>query len=190
MESLQNQFLLAMPGLSDPYFKRSVVYVCEHNDEGAMGLVINIPVDLSVEGLLEQIELPEHQEAEEDERDSLDKPVYQGGPMARERGFVLHSPKPGFNSSMQLSSELMITTSKDVLETLGTGSEPNDYLVTLGYAGWGAGQLEQEIADNSWLTLPATTDIIFDVPSHQRWEAAAKHLGIDIWQLSSDAGHA
>ncbi|GGA97096.1 UPF0301 protein [Agarivorans gilvus] len=187
INTLQNQFLIAMPSLNDPFFKRSVVYLCEHNEDGAMGLVINVPVDLSVESLLQQVELHENSEMI---REDLNRPVYQGGPVAQERGFVLHSPMKGFNSSLKVSDELMVTTSKDVLDTLGTDAQPHDYIVTLGYASWEAGQLEQEIADNSWLTLPASTEIIFDTPSHKRWEAAAKSLGIDIWQLSSEVGHA
>ncbi len=187
INTLQNQFLIAMPSLEDPFFKRSVVYLCEHNDEGAMGLVINVPVDLSVESLLQQIEL---QDQAEMIREDLDRPVYQGGPVSQERGFVLHSPVKGFSSSLKVSEELMVTTSKDVLDTLGTDSQPSEYIVTLGYASWEAGQLEQEIAENSWLTLPASTDIIFSTPIHKRWEAAAKSLGIDIWQLSNQVGHA
>ncbi|WP_432451796.1 MULTISPECIES: YqgE/AlgH family protein [unclassified Agarivorans] len=187
MNTLQNQFLLAMPSLNDPFFKRAVVYICEHNEQGAMGLVINVPVDLSVESLLAQIEL---HDATEVHREHLDRPVYQGGPVALERGFVLHSSMHGFSSSLKVSDDLMVTTSKDVLDTLGTDAQPSDYIVTLGYASWEAGQLEQEIADNYWLTLPANSEIIFKVPSNKRWEAAAKSLGIDVWQLSSEVGHA
>lgn len=187
MESLQNQFLIAMPSLKDPFFQRAVVYICEHNDEGAMGLVINIPVDLSLEALLNQIDL---EDAPEPAQELARHPVFQGGPVSQERGFVLHSPKPGFSSSLTLSNELMVTTSKDILAALGTEEEPERYLVTLGYAGWGAGQLEAEMASNSWLNLPADPSIIFDVPIPERWEAAAKKMGIDAWQLTDQIGHA
>jgi putative transcriptional regulator len=187
MESLQNQFLIAMPNLKDPYFHRAVIYVCEHNEEGAMGLVINIPVDLSLEALLSQIDL---EDAPETIHSLAGHPVFQGGPVAQERGFVLHSPKPGYSSSLSLSDELMVTTSTDVLAALGTHNEPEHYLVTLGYAGWSAGQLEEELASNSWLNLPADPAIIFDVPSKERWETAAKKIGIDIWQISDQVGHA
>lgn len=187
MENLQNQFLIAMPGFTDPYFKQAVVYVCEHNEDGAMGLVINIPVDLTIDSLLSQIDL---MDAHQDLKTLAGHHVYQGGPVAQERGFVLHTPKNGFTSSLSLSDQLMITTSKDVLTSLGTTAQPEHYLVTLGYAGWAAGQLEQEIANNSWLNIPADPDIIFNTPTHLRWEAAARQLGFEPWQLTSSVGHA
>jgi len=186
MESLENHFLIAMPSLKDPFFKRSVTYLCEHNDDGAMGLIINIPVDLTLADLLKQLDI----DIDSGSRRNLDSQILQGGPVAPERGFVLHTPQFGYASSMELNDQLMVTTSKDILEVLGTASEPDKYLVTLGYAGWSPGQLEQELSDNSWLTIPASNDIIFDTPLHQRWELAAKRLGIDIWQLTGDAGHA
>ncbi len=186
MQSLQNHFLLAMPSLKGPYFERSVTYICEHNDDGAMGLVINLALDLHIAELLEQIDI----EPSSPRVNNLAKPVLQGGPVSPDRGFVLHSPMQGFDSSLKLHDDFMVTTSKDVLATLGTKDEPSQYLMALGYAGWSPGQLEQELADNSWLTLPASPDIMFNTPIHKRWEQAATNLGIDIWQLSSEIGHA
>ncbi|ATG73335.1 DUF179 domain-containing protein [Zobellella denitrificans] len=184
MDSLQHHFLIAMPSLKDPFFAGSVTYICEHNDDGAMGLVINIPIDMKVHELLHQLEL------EPEDSPSLDRPVLQGGPVAADRGFVLHSPVEGFSSSQQLAEDLMITTSRDVLEVLGTEQEPEHYLVALGYAGWTPGQLEQELVENSWLTIPADTALIFDTPLGQRWHQAIGRLGVDSRQLSSQVGHA
>lgn len=187
MSNLQGKLLVAMPTLADSYFQRSVTYVCEHNDEGAMGLVINQPIELSVSELLKHVEALE-QTAESGT--ALEKPVFSGGPVSPERGFVLHSAQPGYGNSMTLPEALMVTTSKDILMSLGTEQCPEKYLVTLGYAGWEAGQLEQEIAKNNWLTLPASPDLIFDVPVEKRWEEAVKRLGFDVWQISPFAGHA
>ncbi|MFH7564303.1 MULTISPECIES: YqgE/AlgH family protein [Oceanimonas] len=184
MDSLEHHFLIAMPSLKDPFFAGSVTYVCEHNEEGAMGLVINIPVDMQLHELLHQLELTPEDIPE------LDQPVLQGGPVAADRGFVLHTPVEGFNSSQMLADDLMVTTSRDVLETLGTDDAPEKYLVTLGYAGWTPGQLEQELVENSWLTVPADSSLIFDTPIGQRWHQAIGRLGIDSRQLSSQVGHA
>ncbi|MCC5854506.1 MAG: YqgE/AlgH family protein [Idiomarina sp.] len=185
MNSLQNHFLVAMPGLDDPFFHRSVTYICEHNDEGAMGLIINQPVEMTVAQLLEQIEI----EVPEDPR-VASAMVLQGGPVGTDRGFVLHSPQDGWRSSLLLAQDIMITTSKDILVALGSDRAPKNYMLTLGYAGWEAGQLEQELTDNSWLTIEADADILFNTPIHERWAKATSRLGIDIWQVSSDAGHA
>jgi len=184
MDSLENQLLIAMPTLSDPYFNKTVTYICEHNDDGAMGLIINLPVNLTLNELLEQIDA--------DNKDclSLEQPVLTGGPVAPQRGFVLHSPQHCWTSSLSLSSDLMITTSKDILMALGTEEAPESYVVTLGYAGWGPGQLEQEILENSWLTTPADADIIFNTPIEMRWKKATEKLGIDLAHLSNDIGHA
>lgn len=185
MQSLQNHFLIAMPDLDDSFFERTVTYICEHNDEGAMGLVINQPVDLSLSNLLEQIEI--RAPGDSAMRDSL---VYAGGPVATDRGFVLHKPQEGWRSSMQLSDDIMITTSRDILQSLGSPDAPDKFLLTLGYAGWDAGQLEQELASNSWLTIPADADILFATPSSERWQKATEKLGINLWQLAPGAGHA
>lgn len=185
MNSLQHHFLVAMPGLDDPFFNRSVTYVCEHNDEGAMGLVINQPVELNMAQLLKQIEI----QAEPDQK--LERmPVFSGGPVATDRGFVLHSPQEGWRSSLLLGDGIMVTTSKDILEAFGSDRAPSKYLLALGYAGWEAGQLEEELAENSWLTIPADADIVFNTPIQERWQKATAKLGIDVWQLSRDSGHA
>ncbi len=184
MESLENQFLIAMPSLNDPYFNKTVTYICEHNDDGAMGLIINLPVNLTLNELLAQLD------EKKDELPELAQQVLTGGPVSTDRGFVLHSPQPGWRSSLALSDELMITTSKDILMALGSDKAPEHYMVTLGYAGWGPGQLEQEIQANSWLTMPADSDILFNTPIEQRWQKATEKLGIDLAHLSSDVGHA
>jgi putative transcriptional regulator len=184
MESLENQLLIAMPSLADPFFSKTVTYICEHNDHGAMGLIINLPVDITLNELLNQID--QHKPY----ADILEQRVLSGGPVAPNRGFVLHSPQSGWSSSLALSNEVMITTSKDILMSLGTDAAPMRYLVTLGYAGWSAGQLEQELAENSWLTIAADSEILFNTPAEQRWHKATKKLGIDLMHLSNDVGHA
>lgn len=184
MESLENQLLVAMPSLKDPFFNKTVTYICEHNDQGAMGLIINIPVDISLGELLSQF----HEDPEI--TSSLQDMVYSGGPVAPERGFVLHSPQDCWSSSLALSKDIMITTSKDILMALGTDKQPEKYIIVLGYAGWEAGQLEQEILDNSWLTTPADSDIVFDIPFERRWQKATEKMGIDVAHLSNDVGHA
>lgn len=186
--NLQHHFLIAMPSLQDPLFKRSVVYICEHNDDGAMGIVINKPVEnFTVESVLHKLSiLPENR----DPAIRLDKPVFAGGPLADDRGFILHTPRDGFGSSIGISDHTMITTSKDVLETLGTAEQPDDVLVALGYAGWERGQLENELLENAWLTSPADSDILFHTPIANRWREAAKKLGIDIHNIANQAGHA
>ncbi|WP_085299506.1 YqgE/AlgH family protein [Cognaticolwellia mytili] len=184
MDSLENQLLIAMPSLDDSYFNKTVTYICEHNAEGAMGLIINLPINVSLNELLTQID--------EDKAESpeLDQQVLTGGPVSQDRGFVLHSTQAGWNSSLALSDEVMITTSKDILLALGTEEAPEKYMVTLGYAGWGPGQLEEEIKANSWLTTPADGDIIFNTPIEQRWKKATTMLGIDLAHLSNEIGHA
>jgi|TARA_B110000908_G_scaffold160346_1_gene203484 putative transcriptional regulator len=193
MNSLENQLLIAMPTLADSYFNKTVTYICEHNDEGAMGVIINLPVNLSLNELLTQLEEEKdkgHAEESNIYTDKLEQPVLSGGPLARERGFVLHSPQSGWSSSLSLSDDIMITTSKDILLSLGTKEAPECYIVTLGYAGWGPGQLEEELISNSWLTTAADADILFNTPLEQRWKKATEKLGIDIAHLSSDVGHA
>ncbi|GAW94739.1 uncharacterized protein family UPF0301 [Colwellia marinimaniae] len=206
MMSLENQLLIAMPTLADPYFQKTVTYICEHNKAGAMGLIINLPVNITVADLLKQIEpveaakndscdLPDNSDSTEttavtDSKNSLKQLVLSGGPLAQHRGFVLHSSQTGWNSSLTLSKELMITTSKDILMALGTEKEPEQFMVTLGYASWGPGQLEQELQANSWLTAPADSEILFNTPIEQRWKKATEILGIDLAHLSSDIGHA
>ncbi|WP_018693623.1 YqgE/AlgH family protein [Algicola sagamiensis] len=185
MQNLQDHFLIAMPALRDSYFERSVTYICEHSEEGAMGLVINQPISLTIRELLTQIEIDSTDEFSQEENS-----VFAGGPVQNDRGFVLHSPGGTWNSSMQLTKDVSITTSKDILEAIGNNLAPEKFLVTLGYAGWSEGQLEQELIDNTWLTIPADEEILFDVPIHLRWQKAAEKIGIDVWQLSSQIGHA
>ncbi|MEW6992322.1 YqgE/AlgH family protein [Colwelliaceae bacterium 6441] len=184
MESLENHLLIAMPALKDSYFDKTVTYICEHNDEGAMGLIINLPVHVTVNELLSQLEedIPPTSD--------LTQLVLTGGPVSTDRGFVLHSPQSGWSSSLALSDDVMITTSKDILIAIGSDNAPEQYMITLGYAGWGPGQLEQEIQANSWLTAPSDNDILFNTPIEQRWQKAAEKLGVNIAHLSADIGHA
>ena len=189
--NLTNQFLIAMPGRADGTFAGSVVYLCEHTEKGALGLVINKPIDITLKNLFEKVELTL------DREDLAAAPVYFGGPVQTERGFVLHEPLGAgdgegahYNSTLQIPGGLEMTTSKDVLEALAHGAGPKKVLVTLGYSGWGAGQLEDEIGRNGWLTVDAEPGIIFDTPVEQRYERALSLLGIDPRMLSQEAGHA
>ncbi len=184
MINLENQLLIAMPALDDSYFNKTVTYICEHNEEGAMGLIINLPIDLTLNELLAHID------ADVESNPIMSQKVLTGGPVSTQRGFVLHSPQFCWKSSLPLSSDVMITTSKDILMALGTDQAPEKFLVTLGYAGWGPGQLEEEIKANSWLTTHADGDILFNTPIEQRWKKATERLGIDIAHLSSEVGHA
>jgi putative transcriptional regulator len=191
-----------MPSLGDPYFNKTVTYICEHNEEGAMGLIINLPVNITLSDLLKQIEPDDEAEAQvlessqedvanaTDATNSLEQLVLSGGPISQQRGFVLHSAQHGWTSSLSLNKEFMITTSKDILLALGTEKAPEQFIVTLGYAGWGPGQLEEEMQANSWLTTPVDADILFKTPIEQRWKKATEKLGIDLAHLSSDIGHA
>jgi len=191
--NLTHHFLIAMPGLDDATFARSVVYVCEHSERGALGLVINKPSDINLKGLFDKVQLPLG-------RDDLQRlPVFQGGPVQTDRGFVLHEPffseadkpeEPVYASTMSIPGGLEMTTSKDVLEALSTGNGPRRVLVSLGYSAWGEGQLESELGDNSWLTVDADLAVIFDTPVDQRYDKALELLGLQIWMLSPQAGHA
>ena len=182
--SLTNHFLIAMPGLQDPNFSRTVTYVCEHTDQGAMGIVINRPTEVTLGEPLVQLDIPTR----------LDwvrgMTVYQGGPVQTDRGFVLHTAGHSFDSTLNINDLISVTTSRDILEALAAGEGPPQTLIALGYAGWGSGQLEQELSANAWLSGPADGGIIFRLPSDARWLAAAKLLGIDMNLLSGEAGHA
>jgi len=189
--NLTNQFLIAMPGLGDGPFAGTVIYLCEHTEKGALGLVINKPIDITLKSLFEKVELSL------DRDDLAEVPVYFGGPVQTERGFVLHEPfaegsgEGGpYNSSLKIEGGLEMTTSKDVLEAISSGAGPKKVLVTLGYSGWGAGQLEDEMSRNGWINVDAEPAIIFDTPVGQRYDKALSLLGIDAGMLSSDAGHA
>ena len=188
--NLTNQFLIAMPGMGDGTFAGTVVYLCEHTEKGALGLVINKPIDITLRNLFEKVELSL------DREDIAELPVYFGGPVQTERGFVLHEAQDGtdedsgYNSSLKIEGGLEMTTSKDVLEAISSGTGPKKMLVTLGYSGWAAGQLEDELSRNGWINVEAEPGIIFDTPVHQRYDKALSLLGIDAGMLSSDAGHA
>jgi putative transcriptional regulator len=185
MQNFQNHFLIAMPALQDPLFKRSVTYICEHNDEGAMGIVINHPLEVKVAELLQQLQIEFN-----DDSPAAKAHVCAGGPVQNDRGFVLHTAKQGYSSSLHVSDDLMVTTSKDILFDLTTADAPDKFILALGYAGWTAGQLEQEIADNSWLVIPADAAIMFDHSHADKWQSATATIGIKPWQLTSEAGHA
>ncbi len=183
--NLTNQFLIAMPGMDDQTFSGTVVYLCEHTERGALGLVINKPIDIKVKNLFEKVDLSLN-------RDELgDQPVYFGGPVQTERGFVLHEAVGGhYNSSLEIPGGLEMTTSRDVLEALSHGAGPRKVHITLGYAGWGAGQLEDELSRNGWLNVSADPAVIFDTPVEQRYAKALALLGVDPAMLSQEAGHA
>lgn len=181
--SLKNQFLLAMPNQAGTYFGDTVTYICEHNADGAMGLMINRPSALSLVELLAQMGLTAN-------GISVDIPVLEGGPVASERGFVLHTEDKSFDSSLALGNGLMLSTAREILEAIATGDGPNDFLVTLGYAGWGSGQLEDELKDNAWLNCPGSSDVLFNTPFDDRANKAAAALGIDFRLMSGQAGHA
>jgi len=182
---LSRQFLLAMPGMVGGNLANTVIYVCEHTHHGALGLVVNRPTDLTVGNLLQRIDLDLSLEI----GPVQDTPVFFGGPVQTDRGFVLHGPAGEYSSSIPLG-ELALTTSRDVLQEVAEGRGPKHLLVTLGYAGWGAGQLESEMAQNAWLNVTASNDILFSVPPEERYEAALGVLGISSAMLAGDAGHA
>ena len=183
--SLQNHFLIATPTLDGSYFGKTVTYICEHDDEGAMGIVINQKTDLTLKQLLGLTE--DEVRVDSAHEDHL---VLAGGPVSRDRGFILHTSQPGWSSSLKLSSEIMVTTSKDILTVIGNEKGPEQSLVALGYAGWSPGQLEEELESNSWLTLEADLDLLFNVPAEEKWQKAIDKIGIDIWQLAPTVGHA
>ena len=189
--NLTNHFLIAMPGLDDALFGKSVVYVCEHTARGALGLVINKPADINLPALFGKVDL------ELKRMDLSNSPVFQGGPVQMERGFVLHEPiyvgpdqETLYASTMSIAGGLEMTTSKDVLEALASGAGPKRVLITLGYAAWGEGQLESELGENSWLTVDATRELIFDTPVEERYERALGLLGLQSWMISTQVGHA
>lgn len=184
--NLKDHFIIAMPALEDPLFSRSVVYICEHNQDGAMGIIINKPIpDLTIQTVLSRLDITPFKSCAE-----LDQFVFSGGPLAEEQGFILHTPQSGFASSIPISDDIMITTSLDVLKSIGSPLQPKDLLLSLGYASWGDMQLEQEIAHNDWLVAKAKTEIIFEQPIAQRWYLAAELIGVNIKTMSSEMGKA
>jgi putative transcriptional regulator len=193
--NLTHHFLIAMPGLMDESFSRSVVYMCEHSERGALGLIINKPSPMNMQSLFDKVEL------QLGRPDLIELPVFQGGPVHTERGFVLHDPmshansksgqpESAYASTLAIPGGLEMTTSKDVLEALSTGAGPKRVLITLGYAAWAQGQLESELAENSWLTVGADEQVIFDTPIELRYDSALALLGLQAWMLSPQAGHA
>ncbi|MBT8148443.1 MAG: YqgE/AlgH family protein [Pseudomonadales bacterium] len=191
-DSLRNQFLIATPALDAGIFKSSVTYICEHDENGAMGIIINRPSTLKVQDILADVCTEEQKSASEPINIA---PVMVGGPVGLERGFVLHQlleneDDTRWASSLRITDDIVLTGSRDILVAMGEGHGPENYLVVLGYAGWGAGQLEQELAENAWLTSPAQSDILFSTPYHQRAAAAAKLLGIDLASLATIGGNA
>ncbi|MES2117431.1 MAG: YqgE/AlgH family protein [Pseudomonadota bacterium] len=185
--NLANHFLIAMPSMQDPIFGGTVVYVCEHNENGVLGVVINKPTDMTMQVLFDRIDLK--LEAAPG-APIIDEPIMFGGPVQDDRGFVLHTPGTRYSSSLTVTDEVAFTTSIDVLEAVAAGTGPQRMLVSIGYAGWSPGQLEEEISRNGWLTVGADAHILFDLPIEDRYVAAMKLLGIDPLMLTSEAGHA
>ncbi len=182
--NLKGHFLIAMPNLADPNFSKTVTYMCDHNEDGAMGLVINRPLDLDFASLLDHLDI-NHERKPDDYI-----PIYQGGPVQMERGFVLHRGLGNWEATMPVTEDIGVTFSQDIIEAIAKGEGPEKFLIVLGYAGWGAGQLESELGSNAWLNGPAESRIIFDTPIEQRWTASADHLGVPLKNLSNDVGHA
>jgi len=182
--NLTNHFLIAMPSMTDPNFARTLTYIAEHNEQGALGIIVNRPIDMTVASLFERVELPLEAAG------FAKQPVYFGGPVQTDRGFVLHRPAGEWMSTLVVTPDVGLTSSRDILQALGSRGEPAEVLITLGYAGWTAGQLEQELADNAWLTVPADLAIVFELPPEERLVAAMQKLGIDFANLSENAGHA
>lgn len=180
---LSNQFIIAMPGLLDPHFQKSVTYICQHDENGSLGLTINRPIDFTFTELAKQMEI----EITAPEAPSIQ--IYSGGPVGTNQGFVLHSSEKAWQYSLVINQDFTLSSSRDVVQAIAQGEGPERYLVALGYAGWGAGQIEDEILQNSWLNTPADKRIMFDLNYDKRWEAAANNLGIDIHLISNEAGH-
>ncbi|APX91514.1 hypothetical protein BWR19_00280 [Halomonas sp. 1513] len=184
MQSLKHHFLLAMPHLEDANFAGSLSYLCDHDDNGTMGVIVNRPLDLTLDALFEQLDLGG------DDSPHCDAPVYYGGPVHKDRGFILHrGTAAAWDSSIQVAEDIALTTSMDMLQALAAGRGPEQFLVCLGCAGWEAGQLEGELMENAWLTVEGSAQILFDTPPEQRLQAAAGSLGVDLNLMSREAGH-
>ena len=182
--NLTHHFLIAMPNMADPHFARTLTYICEHNDQGALGLVVNRPIDMTLSALFERLSLPLGAGG------MSDAPIYYGGPVQTDRGFVLHEPVGNWQATLPVREAIGLTTSKDILEAVGRGEGPKRMLVTLGYAGWSPGQLEHELSQNAWLTVEAKDAILFDIPAEERLPKAMELLGLDFARLQDAAGHA
>jgi putative transcriptional regulator len=186
--SFVNNFLIAMPAMADPNFSRTLTYVCEHNAEGALGIIVNRPIDMSVAGLFERVNIPLDADVAKSELAGL--PVYFGGPVQTDRGFVLHRPKGEWHSTLTVTEDIGLTSSRDILQAISETGSPSEVVISLGYAGWSAGQIEWEVSQNAWLTVPADPAIIFALPPEERLPAAMQLLGVDFANLSEVAGHA
>ena len=184
MKSLKNQFLISMPSMAESNFSHTVTYICEHDDEGAMGLIINRPTEIPLDEIFSQLEIGSETRAHGDD------PIYSGGPVQTDRGFILHPGGKQWDSTIKIAGNINLTTSKDILAAIARNEGPEDCLVALGYAGWSPGQLKQELANNLWILAPANEDIIFNTPCDQRLDAAMAQLGISVEQLSPHSGHA
>ncbi|MDA8328784.1 MAG: YqgE/AlgH family protein [Betaproteobacteria bacterium] len=181
---LTGHFLIAMPGMEDTRFARTLTFVCKHDEDGALGVIVNRPIDMRMSDLFSQTGLTSGDTV------LSERPLYFGGPVETERGFVLHQTKGDWQSTLMVGDQLALTTSRDILDALAQGGGPERFMVVLGYAGWHAEQLENEVAQNAWLTVPAQADVIFDLPVEARLDAATHLLGVDYSSLSNDAGHA
>ena len=180
---LNNQFIIAMPTLSDPHFFHTVTYLCQHNKEGALGIVINRTSEIKLGEIFKQMDISVTSPA------TVETPVFSGGPVQQDRGFVIHTAGNQWDATMAVSDSISLTTSRDIVEAIAAGEGPERFLIALGYAGWSEGQLEKEILDNAWLNTPFGGDVLFDIPVNQRWSAAAGQIGIDINKLTMPAGH-
>lgn len=181
---LTNYFLIAMPTLADPYFAHSVAYICEHNENGAIGIVINRPLELNLVDVFKQMDIPSNNPG------APEFPILCGGPVHPERGFVIHTPGGNWRSSLEMNSEISVTTSRDILVAIAQNAGPKEVVISLGYSNWGKGQLEKEIKDNFWLVCPADAKVLYKLPFPERWNAALQLLGVDPYHLSSEVGHA
>lgn len=181
---LTGHLLIAMPSMMDPNFRQTVTFICEHSEHGALGIVINRPLDMDLGEIFQQLSL------EQTNPECATSPILRGGPVHLEHGFVLHDSSEEWEATAAVASSIMVTTSRDILSAMARGKGPRRAVVALGYAGWGAGQLEAEISDNAWLSVPASPDILFDTPFEERWHRAAEMLGVDLATISSEAGHA
>lgn len=182
--NLTGHFLIAMPSLDDGFFNQAVTYICEHDANGSFGIIINQPTDITLKQVTDEMQI------ETGDDFDANKTIYIGGPVDQGRGFILHRPVGEWTSSLKVSDDIALTTSRDILQAIVKNEGPEDTIIALGYAGWAAGQLDNEIASNTWLSCPADEQIIFDTPVEERWKSAAKLLGIDLSLLSNDAGHA
>ncbi len=182
--NLTGHFLIAMPSLNDSFFNQAVTYICEHDKSGSFGLIINQQTDIHLKQVIKEMKI------ESDARYDEDQSIFIGGPVDQGRGFILHRPTGNWSSSLIVNDKVALTTSKDILQAIANNQGPEDCIVALGYAGWSAGQLEKEMANNTWLSCPADEQIIFNTPIEERWKAAAKLIGVDLSLMSNDAGHA